>query len=68
MRAIRKYLDTRARFAISARAEHRFALCYFLGDGTVSLDLLVLQMSDKAVQHSNGKGIIRGNSEMHLDV
>eukprot|EP00959_Pyramimonas_sp_CCMP1952_P381060 7984346-Pyramimonas_sp.AAC.1 len=25
---VRKYLDTRVQFAISARAEHRFARCY----------------------------------------
>eukprot|EP00959_Pyramimonas_sp_CCMP1952_P202902 4243577-Pyramimonas_sp.AAC.1 len=28
---------------------------------------VVLQMSYRAVQHSNGKGVFRGNSEMYLD-
>eukprot|EP00959_Pyramimonas_sp_CCMP1952_P356083 7457361-Pyramimonas_sp.AAC.1 len=28
--------------------------------------LLVLQMSYRVVQHSDGKGIVRGNSEMYL--
>eukprot|EP00959_Pyramimonas_sp_CCMP1952_P068831 1436589-Pyramimonas_sp.AAC.1 len=56
VRAIWEYLDTRAQSPISARAEHRFVLCYFAALGRESSGAIVTYVEQDDVESEEGGG------------